>query len=44
MKVRSGAFVVTDGETEPHRSANDESKQEELLQICEKISGVSVPG
>ena len=41
-KVSSGAFVTTDGEESPHKGAGDESKQEELLVICQNISGVSV--
>lgn len=42
-KVKSGAFVTTDGEDTPHKGAGDEDKQEELLKICEEISGVPVP-
>lgn len=42
-KLQSGAFFTTDGEDTPHRGAGDVSKQEELLKICKKISGVTAP-
>ncbi|KAI6765526.1 hypothetical protein HG530_006596 [Fusarium avenaceum] len=42
-KVASGAFVTTRGEAKPHPGADNESKQEELLEICKEVSGVSVP-
>ena len=42
-KVRSGAFVGTDSEDSPHRGASDVTKQDELLEICSKVSGVELP-
>lgn len=43
-KVGSGAFVTTGGETSPHSGSEVVDKQEELLALCKKISGLSVPG
>ena len=40
-KLKSGAFFTTDGQDSTHPGANDVSKQEELLKICEETSGVS---
>lgn len=42
--LRSGAFCTTRGEDTAHPGAANVKKQEELLQICKDISGVSVPG
>lgn len=43
VKATSGAFVTTSGEAKPHPGADNVSKQEELLDICKQVSGVSVP-
>lgn len=42
-KVRSGAFVETDGEASAHDGAGKVDKQEELLKICKEVSGVELP-
>lgn len=42
-KATSGAFVTTSGESRPHPGADNLSKQEELLEICQSVSGVEVP-
>ncbi|OAT05362.1 hypothetical protein BDBG_16470 [Blastomyces gilchristii SLH14081] len=42
-KLESGTFFTISGEASPHPGAGNVSKQEELLKICEKVSGVSVP-
>lgn len=42
--LESGTFFTTRGEESAHPGAENVSKQEELLKICEKVSGVSVPG
>lgn len=41
--LRSGAFFTTRGEETTHPGAGNEAKQEELLKICEEVSGVSIP-
>lgn len=41
--LRTGAFFTPSGETSAHPGASNESKQEELLRICQEVSGVSVP-
>ncbi|CEI70385.1 putative oxidoreductase [Fusarium venenatum] len=43
-KATSGAFVTTSGERSPHPGADNVSKQEELLDLCKEVSGVSAPG
>jgi len=43
-KVKSGAFVTTGGETSPHSDSEVVDKQEELMSLCKRISGSSVPG
>ncbi|KAF4463960.1 Short chain dehydrogenase [Fusarium albosuccineum] len=43
-KVKSGAFVTTSREDSVHSGAENEAKQEELLDICKQVSGCSVPG
>lgn len=43
-KVGSGVFVTTGGETSPHSGSEAVEKQEELLALCKRISGLSVPG
>lgn len=43
VKATSGAFVTTSGEAKPHPGADNISKQEELLDICKQVSGVSAP-
>ena len=42
--LRSGAFCTTRGEDSMNPGAHNVSKQEELLKICEEVSGVPVPG
>ncbi|OJD21390.1 hypothetical protein ACJ73_07268 [Blastomyces percursus] len=42
-KLKSGTFFTTSGAASPHTGAGNVSKQEELLKICEKASGISVP-
>ena len=42
--VKSGSFLTTWGPESAHRGAANVSKQEELLHICNQVSGVSVPG
>lgn len=41
--LKSGTFFTTRGQETPHPGAGNVSKQEELLKICEEVSGVSVP-
>ncbi|KKZ60995.1 hypothetical protein EMCG_04330 [[Emmonsia] crescens] len=41
--LKSGTFFTTRGEEPAHPGAGNVSKQEELLKICEEVSGVSVP-
>ncbi|KAJ5267589.1 hypothetical protein N7478_010397 [Penicillium angulare] len=41
--VPSGAFVTTSGPDSTHPGAGNVSKQEELLKICQEVSGVSIP-
>ncbi|KAL2845289.1 hypothetical protein BJY01DRAFT_263686 [Aspergillus pseudoustus] len=43
-ELRSGAFFTTSGEEQAHSGAANVEKQEELLRICNEVSGVSVPG
>ncbi|KAK2766850.1 hypothetical protein FQN54_006164 [Arachnomyces sp. PD_36] len=43
-KLKSGAFFTPSGEDSAHPGAANVGKQEELLNICEEVSGVSVPG
>ncbi|UPK95895.1 hypothetical protein LCI18_006830 [Fusarium solani-melongenae] len=43
-RIKSGAFVSTSRESTSHPGADVVSKQEELLDICKQVSGVSVPG
>lgn len=43
-KLRSGAFVTTSGEDSTHPGAGNVGKQEELLKICQEVSGCSIPG
>ncbi|KAF4120959.1 Short-chain dehydrogenase [Geosmithia morbida] len=43
-KLPSGAFFTTSGEGSPHSGADNVDKQEELLGICKKVSGCSIPG
>lgn len=42
-EVDSGAFVTTRGQESEHSGAKNEAKQDELLKICEEVSGCSVP-
>jgi len=39
----TGVFFTTRGEETPHPGAGNVAKQEELLNICQKVSGVSIP-
>lgn len=41
--VSSGAFVTSRGEEKPHPGTERVEKQDELLDICRKVSGVSIP-
>lgn len=41
--LKSGTFFMPRGEESPHPGAGNVSKQEELLKICEEVSGVSIP-
>ncbi|RMJ24849.1 Short chain dehydrogenase [Aspergillus sp. HF37] len=41
--LKSGTFFTTRGEESPHPGAGNVKKQEELLKICEEVSGVPVP-
>ncbi|KAJ5735376.1 uncharacterized protein N7483_000501 [Penicillium malachiteum] len=41
--LRSGAFFTTRGEESTHPGAGNVAKQEELLKICQEVSGVSIP-
>lgn len=43
-KLPSGSFFTVRGRESTHPGADDEAKQEELLAICKKVSGVSIPG
>ncbi|KAH7254477.1 hypothetical protein FSOLCH5_011475 [Fusarium solani] len=43
-RIKSGAFVSTSRESTSHPGADVVSKQEELLDICKQVSGVSIPG
>ncbi|KAL4868248.1 hypothetical protein BDV12DRAFT_170028 [Aspergillus spectabilis] len=40
----SGTFFTTRGNQDTHPAAGDVKKQNELLKICEEVSGVVVPG
>jgi hypothetical protein len=40
----SGTFFTTGGAKSAHPGAGNVSKQEELLNICKEVSGVTVPG
>ncbi|KAJ5162532.1 hypothetical protein N7492_007924 [Penicillium capsulatum] len=42
--LESGSFFTTSGKEAAHPGAGNVSKQEELLRICQKVSGVEVPG
>lgn len=42
--LKTGTFFTTRGEDSPHPGAGNVKKQEELLKICQEVSGVSVPG
>lgn len=42
-KLDSGAFLTTSVEDVPHPGASSVSKQDELLDICKKVSGCSIP-
>lgn len=42
-ELPSGSFFTVNGKQSTHPGANDESKQEELLEICKKVSGVGYP-
>ncbi|PGH04427.1 hypothetical protein AJ79_07083 [Helicocarpus griseus UAMH5409] len=41
--LKSGTFFTPSGEESAHPGASNVSKQEELLKICEEVSGVSIP-
>lgn len=43
QSVLSGSFVTTSGEESMNPGATNVAKQEELLQICSKVSGLPVP-
>ncbi|KAK1148510.1 hypothetical protein N8T08_009516 [Aspergillus melleus] len=43
-KLKSGTFFTPSGQDTPDSAAGNVSKQEELLSICQEVSGVSVPG
>jgi len=43
-KIESGAFFTTRGEESPHPGADNVDKQEELMKICQDVSGITVPG
>lgn len=42
-KLPNGAFFTTSGQDSTHPGAGKMDKQEELLKICQEVSGVSVP-
>ncbi|CAG7918142.1 unnamed protein product [Penicillium olsonii] len=42
-KLRTGCFFSPGGEERPDKAAGDVGKQEELLEICQEVSGVQVP-
>lgn len=42
--LKTGSFFTPRGEETPHPGAGNVKKQEELLNICREVSGVSVPG
>ncbi|KAJ5641677.1 hypothetical protein N7490_005677 [Penicillium lividum] len=41
--LKSGAFFTTRGEESTHPGAGNVEKQDELLKICQEVSGVSIP-
>lgn len=41
--LKTGSFFTPRGEDTTHRGAGNVSKQEELLKICQEVSGVSIP-
>ncbi|KAF9884552.1 hypothetical protein FE257_001497 [Aspergillus nanangensis] len=41
--LKSGAFFTTQGQESAHAGANNVKKQEELIDICKEVSGVSCP-
>lgn len=43
-KLPSGAFFTTSGSASTHPGAGNVAKQDELLRICEEVSGIPVPG
>lgn len=43
-RLATGAFFTTSGQDSTHPGADDVGKQEELLSICQEVSGVAVPG
>lgn len=40
---RTGVYFNPQGARTPHAGATNEGKQEELLKICEQLSGVAFP-
>ena len=42
--LKTGSFFTPRGEETPHPGAGNVKKQEEMLDICREVSGVSVPG
>jgi hypothetical protein len=43
-KLESGSFFYTSGLKSQHKDAGNVEKQEQLLEICEEVSGVKAPG
>ncbi|KAJ5673017.1 hypothetical protein N7507_002144 [Penicillium longicatenatum] len=41
--LKSGTFFTTSGEESTHPGAGNVGKQEELLKICQEVSGVPIP-